>query len=383
MKLCKFFTLGTMECTNKNCTYSHCLSVVSDFNAHPKSPIKSVAVMPDGPQVLTGAMDNSIKVWNFSQGKPELSATVPTVGAVQHIEVKDGNTVVLSCDENLTGDPKNNVPVGIVKVLNPADSSLMSVKRSDEMPYTHPQSINSFVVLTGPDGVPYIISAGGEGLIRMWRFNANQFEHVGVLEGHIRGVTSLVLNDTYLWSGSIDTTIRVWDLNTLKCVCTLTSTNGGHTSPISCLVAIPPSTPSQQPNTQAPANTSGYIASGSLDGDVKIWSLSGELVWSGGHIAEGTGVGITSLHVFQDLLGGQQVLLVGLTDGKIMARSCVTMNLLFSLDITNFGPNNIHMQTVWSIASLGHSCFVSSDNTGRVIVWKAYLPLIDNTGTNS
>lgn len=55
------------------------------------------------------------------------------------------------------------------------------------------------------------------------------------------------------------------------------------------------------------------------------------------------------------------------------------MNLLFSLDIANFGPNKIHMQTVWSFASLGHSCFVSADNTGRIIIWKAQLPFIDKT----
>ena len=177
------------------------------------------------------------------------------------------------------------------------------------MPYTHPQTINSFVVITGPDGVPYIITAGGEGIIRMWKYNANQFEAMGVLEGHTRGVTALVLNEMYLWSGSIDTTVRVWDLNTLKCVCVLTSGNGGHVSPISCLAAIPPCAASASnngmPGTVASA---GYIASGSLDGDVKLWSFNGELQWSGSHIGDQKGVGVTALQVFQDLLGGKRII---------------------------------------------------------------------------
>lgn len=109
-------------------SFQHCISIVSDFVAHQKSAVKTISVIPEGPQVLTGSLDNSIKVWNFSQGVPELVTTIPTGGAVQHIEVKDGKTVVLSCDESLTGDPKNNVPVGIVKVLNPNDNSLISVK---------------------------------------------------------------------------------------------------------------------------------------------------------------------------------------------------------------------------------------------------------------
>jgi hypothetical protein len=53
------------------------------------------------------------------------------------------------------------------------------------------------------------------------------------------------------------------------------------------------------------------------------------------------------------------------------------MGLLFCMDIASFGAHKIHMQTVWAITSLGHSCFVSSDNTGRVIVWRAMKPLID------
>ena len=186
------------------------MSVAFDFSAH-ESPIKSLAVISEGPQVLTGSTDSSIKVWNFSQGKPELSTTIPTGGGVQHIEIKDNTTVMFSSDEYSIVTPPadiqngNNpptpgvgakVPVGVVKILNPSDGSTVPIKRSEEFPYTHPQPVNSFVVLNGPNGLPYVISCGGEGMIRMWKFDGatNAFEHVGLLEGHIRGVTALVLH---------------------------------------------------------------------------------------------------------------------------------------------------------------------------------------------
>lgn len=61
------------------------------------------------------------------------------------------------------------------------------------MPYTHPMPIKSFVVTTGPDGNMYVVTAGGEGLIRTWTLTNGQFTYMSVLEGHIRGVTSLLL----------------------------------------------------------------------------------------------------------------------------------------------------------------------------------------------
>lgn len=186
----------------------------------------------------------------------------------------------------------------------------------------------------------------------------------------------MLLIETNLWSGSLDTTLRVWDMNTSKCLGVLSNAQGGHSAAISCLVNIPPSAPVGTTSPGAPS--SGFIASGSMDGEVKLWQYSGEIAWSGAHSAPASGIGVTSLCVFQDALGGQQNLLIGLTDGRILARSCVTMNLMFSLDQNTLLPNKTHTETIWSIASLGHSCFVSSDNSGRVMVWKAYQPLIDN-----
>lgn len=44
-------------------------------------------------------------------------------------------------------------------------------------------------------GSTYVITAGGEGLIRTWRYDPtqNKFEQVALLEGHLRAVTCVLL----------------------------------------------------------------------------------------------------------------------------------------------------------------------------------------------
>ena len=58
--------------------------------------------------------------------------------------------------------------------------------------------IRSFLT-TIADGITYVITGGGEGLIKIWKFDqpSGQFEVLSTLEGHIRDVTCLYLFGTY------------------------------------------------------------------------------------------------------------------------------------------------------------------------------------------
>ena len=49
--------------------------------------------------------------------------------------------------------------------------------------------------MTVADGVTYIITGGGEGVIKIWKFDqpSSKFEVISTLEGHIRDVTCLHL----------------------------------------------------------------------------------------------------------------------------------------------------------------------------------------------
>lgn len=205
----------------------------------------------------------------------------------------------------------------------------------------------------------YTVTAGGEGSIHLWRFDgvALKFSHVLSFEGHIRGVTSCVLQEAYLWTGSLDTTLRVWELSSGKCLAVLglATESNAHKSPVAALELV--------------ACVDGeYIASGSADGVLKLWRNNGEFAWSGSH----SGV-INCLRAFRDELGGDQMLLIGTSEGSIFARSCVSMSIMFALD----GRTVCHSNTVTGLVCLGHSVFASVSDDGYLMLWQIQSALKD------
>ena len=78
------------------------------------------------------------------------------------------------------------------------------------MPYSHPQSILKFIVLSGESDLN-LISSGEDGTLRTWNFNAytTSFDHIHCYEGHLRGVTGLAFN------GTINVALYVYDCMTV------------------------------------------------------------------------------------------------------------------------------------------------------------------------
>ncbi len=70
------------------------------------------------------------------------------------------------------------------------------------------------------------------------------------LEGHTNPVTSVAINEKYIVSGCIDKTIKIWNIETGKCLKTLK----GHTHWV-----------------ESVAINEKYIVSGSDDKTIKIW----------------------------------------------------------------------------------------------------------------
>ena len=71
-----------------------------------------------------------------------------------------------------------------------------------------------------------------------------------VLEGHSEAVLALAVGDVHLVSGSYDTTVRFWDLNTFRCV----RKCDGHDDAVRVLAA-----------------SGSRVFSGSYDGTIGVW----------------------------------------------------------------------------------------------------------------
>jgi WD40 repeat protein len=94
----------------------------------------------------------------------------------------------------------------------------------------------------------------------------------------------------------MDSTLRVWDLSSGKCMGVLSALNGGggHVDAVTCLEYMPPDVGSQNPMAQQ-----AYVASGGADGAVKLWSTTGTPVHSCMHTSM-----VTTMKTFKDSNGG-------------------------------------------------------------------------------
>lgn len=320
--------------------------------------------MPDAKtRVITGSEEPVVKVWNLTTDPPSTDMTMNTAGSVTKVEV-NGPTIMWATAEPLPGDDPE-LSVGMVHLLDIGTQTTLPIKRSAEMPYTHPQPVKC-IAIGASSSVPYVVTAGTEGSIMAWRFDNGQFVKLSLCEGHIRAVTCLLIHNEVLWSGSADRTLRVWDITSGRCVGTIGGSPGnvnGHSGAVSCLASIPASAASPQGES--------YVVSGSIDGDTKLWKSDGSFVFSCNN-----GAGVTSLCYFQDALGGSPALVIGLFDSRILIRSCTTMALLVSLDSSVSLCNG----AVWSVTDLGgQSCFASGGDDGKVVMWQLQLALKDGS----
>jgi len=100
---------------------------------------------------------------------------------------------------------------------------------------------------------PFVFSGSDDTNVRVW--NAATFECVHELKGHADNVRVLTVDDRYLYSGSWDKTIRVWDLETFSCKHIM----NGHTEAVLALCVM-----------------GGHLVSGSYDTTVRLWGVQPE-----------------------------------------------------------------------------------------------------------
>eukprot|EP00850_Spirogloea_muscicola_P015164 SM000114S24127 [mRNA] locus=s114:97755:100785:+ [translate_table: standard] len=199
---------------------------MTELRGHEKA-VRAIALPAGSSQLYTGGQDESVRVWNCVTG--QCTSVVQMGGDVGALLSESGWLFVGLPNEVKTWN-----------MQSAAQHSLTGPKGQ-----VHSMAINGDMLFAGTH----------DGNILLWKFNpsSNGFDPVVSLTGHTLPVLVLQVASNRLYSGSMDQSIRVWDLSSGQCVQTLL----GHTGIVMGLLCW-----------------EQYLLSCSLDGTIKVWGMS-------------------------------------------------------------------------------------------------------------
>lgn len=165
------------------------------------------------------------------------------------VELQEDEEDILAVE--VTGADADALPAVAIEEPKPVAKTVASKKSSLATLSGHEKEITQLLVTA--DGGS-LISAGKDSSVRVW--DLQTYKCIHALKGHQDWVRSIGLtnkNDKVV-SGSDDWTLKVWDLASGKCECTMS----GHTMPVF---------------TVAVSKNDHFVFSGSRDRTIRIWDL--------------------------------------------------------------------------------------------------------------
>jgi WD40 repeat protein len=213
--------------------------------------VRSVALSGDGRRVVSGSDDNTVRVWDSSTGRA-VSTFHGHTGVVW--------SVALSADGHLVASSGED---GTVRLWDTASGHALATLRD------HTDGIRS--VALSSDG-HLLASGGGDGILQVWDAISRQL--VTTLQAHAGAVGGLALSaDGHLLaSGGDDGKVRLWSL--ARVYGSRGSTFGTQATGIWRPLATLQGHASAVLGLALSAD-GHLVASGSLDGTVKLWESSG------------------------------------------------------------------------------------------------------------
>ncbi|KAM0888645.1 hypothetical protein ACQ4PT_028222 [Festuca glaucescens] len=269
--------------------------------------------MPIGSDKLySGSADGTVRLWDYNSGK---CVDIIKMGGKISCMITHDKWVLFGITKSVEAW---NIQTGMKLSLQGPSGLVCSMTIKDEM----------------------LFAGMGDGRIMAWEFPAkeNNLGPVAILSGHERQVISLSVSATRLYSGSLDKTIRVWDLKTLQCVQTLSEHKAAVTS-VLCW--------------------DQKLLSCSLDKTVKIWSATeaGNLQVMHTHSEE---------HGLRTLFGMHRV-------GKtpILFCSLHNSNCIRLFDLPSFDERGIlsSKKEVKTIELAAGGLLFTGDGAGELKVW--------------
>jgi len=162
--------------------------------------VSSVVFSPDGTRIVSGSIDNTVRIWDASNG-----------GCLHTLEGHSDsvNSVVFSPDGTRVASGSND---NTVRIWDAGNGGCLHTLEG------HNGSVRS--VVFSPDGTR-VVSGSEDNTVRIW--DAGNGGCLHILEGHSDSVRSLVFSPdgARIASGSWDNTVRIWDTGNGGCLQTL------------------------------------------------------------------------------------------------------------------------------------------------------------------
>ncbi|KAM5558772.1 hypothetical protein ABKV19_020454 [Rosa sericea] len=297
---------------------AHEIVTLANLQGHEKA-ITGIALPQRSSKLYTASKDGTVRVWDCNTGQcirvvnlgseaGALISTGPWVFCGARNVVKAWN-IETNAEFSLDG------PVGQVRAME----------------------FDKEMLFAGTD----------KGVVMVWKAKG-PFELVASLTGHTAAVVCLRIGSsaTKLYSGSGDNTIKVWDLETLQCVATLS----GHSGVVTSLVCW-----------------DQFLISGSLDCTIKVW-----------HMTEAGNFNLEVIYT-HDVEHGI-VALFGMHDAQVKpVLFCSSSdNSIRLYDLPSFTERAILFgkQEVLAIQVGVGGLFFSGDASGLLSVWKWLEPAV-------
>ena len=242
---------------------------VNELKGH-QSWVVTVAFHPKQPLLVSGSLDDTIRVWNWETGKPTYKLAGHPRG-VNHVALNPEGRILASCGDDAT-----------VRLWDLTDGSLIHTLKG------HLRDVNSVAL---GDKTPLLASGSEDSTIKLWASDRGTLLRTLTGAGAMIKTVSLTARDQLLISGGLNNDVQVWNLQTGKMIKVLS----GHTNTV---------------NQVAVSSDGRFIASASKDRTIRVWSLAtGNLVQTlQGHTQE-----VNSVAFFP----GSQFLASGSSDGSL------------------------------------------------------------------
>lgn len=170
---------------------------VAQFEAHPDY-IRTIAVHPTEPLVLSGGDDMTVKLWNWEQGWRNTHSFEGHSHYIMYVAFnpKDPNTFASASLDHT---------VKIWSLGSPTPNFTLDAHET--------RGVN-FVQYYPQSDKPYLITASDDRTVRVWDYQTKSC--VATLEGHTNNVSFAVFHPELpvIISGAEDSTIKIWNANT-------------------------------------------------------------------------------------------------------------------------------------------------------------------------